>query len=575
MEKVSLWIRGAKVWNAYEKKFEEADVAVEKGRFCYIDRERRTFLDAERILDAAGMYLLPGLIDIHMHIESTMMTPENLAWALAGNGVTTIVSEPHEMANVKGMRGILEMIQAGKHVPVDIFYGIPSCVPSTSDELETAGGKIGFAEMKALLEYPEVACVGEVMNYRGVLEEPELDICRFLSYVRKERPGLPIEGHCPELVGRELAAYLGLGIDSDHTEHSLEEVRQRIENGMFLEIQEKMLRQEILDYLISHKLYEHCAFVTDDTMADTLMEQGQLNHVAAKAVEMGFPLEEAVYCATYTPARRMRFFDRGTVAPGKIADFQLVERPETFRPVHVFKNGEEIWHPGVKPMIHGYAFPEDFYTSVRVPEVSPEFFRVPAPKGASFVWVRVMEVARGGTHTHEKVVKMPVQNGFVDWQGSGCLLAAVLERHGIDGSRAFGFLTGDCHKKGTIATTYLHDHHNLLVAGDSPEDMAWAVGRIRRQQGGYLAVRKKAVLAELALPVCGILSERPAEETGAALKHVRFVMRELGYEHENPIMSFACLGLPVSPELKLTNRGLIETRARKKVSLIIKEGERL
>ena len=170
---------------------------------------------------------------------------------------------------------------------------------------------------------------------------------------------------------------------------------------------------------------------------------------------------------------------------------------------------------------------------------------------------------------------MPVQNGFVDWQGSGCLLAAVLERHGIDGSRAFGFLTGDCHKKGTIATTYLHDHHNLLVAGDSPEDMAWAVGRIRRQQGGYLAVRKKAVLAELALPVCGILSERPAEETGAALKHVRSVMRELGYEHENPIMSFACLGLPVSPELKLTNRGLIETRARKKVSLIIKEGERL
>lgn len=575
MEKVSLWIRGANVFNSYLKTFQKADVAVRDGCFCYIDKERTAVFDAERTIDADGLYMLPGLIDIHMHIESTMTTPGSLAAALAANGVTTIVSEPHEIANVKGMRGITEMIEAGKHAPIDILYGIPSCVPSTDASLETTGGEIGFEQMKDLLEYPEVVCVGEVMNYRGVLEDPDLDICRFLSYVRKERPGFPIEGHCPELLGQELAAYLSLGIDSDHTEHSLEEVRGRLENGMFLEIQEKMLDQDVLDYLSEKRLYEHCAFVTDDTMADALVERGQLNYVAAKAVQMGFPLEEAVYCSTYTPARRMRLSDRGSIAPGKIADFQLLGRPETFVPEYVFKNGKEIWGPNKKPEVSQRPFPDEFYKSVRTPDLSPEFFRIPAPEGKRFVWVRAMEVARGGTHTRSKAVKMPVRNGFVDWRGSGCLLAAVLERHGKDGSAAFGFLTGDCHKTGTLATTYLHDHHNLLVAGDDPGDMAWAVRRIRQIQGGYLVVRHGKLLAELPLPVCGILSEEPLEKTGKRLEKVRRSMEELGYRHENPIMSFACLGLPVSPELKLTNKGLIETRARKKVSLIIEEGERL
>lgn len=569
-EKVSLWVRGAKVFNSYLKRFEEADVSVRNGRFYCIDRKREIGFDAERVVDARGQYMIPGLVDIHMHIESSMMTPRAFADCLSANGVTTIVSEPHEMANVKGLRGVTEMIKAGKDAPVDIFYGIPSCVPSTNESLETAGGRIGFEDMKRLLAYPEVICVGEVMNYRGIIQERQpLEIRRFLEYIREKEPSFPIEGHCPELVGLELAKFLSLGIDSDHTEHSLEEVRQRMENGMFLEIQEKTLHREILDYIRENRLYEHCAFVTDDTMADTLWKKGQLNHVAAEAVRLGFPVEEAVYCAAYTPSRRMRLTDRGAIAPGKLADFQLLREVGSFRPERVYKRGVEIYpRPEPRGPAGAYRFPPDFYRSVQVPEVTPEFFRIAAPKGCREVQVRVMEVEAKGTRTVEKTVAMGVKDGCLDWQGSGCLLAVVFERHGRNGTAGFGFLTGCCHKKGVIASTYMHDHHNLMAAGDDPEDLAFAVRRLRQMQGGFLAVRQGRVLAELPLPVGGILSDRPAAEIGARLSAVREAMEQLGYESSNPIMSFACLGLPVSPELKLTNYGLVSVREGTRVSLI-------
>ena len=183
------------------------------------------------------------------------------------------------MANVKGIRGILEMIQAGEGSPIDIYYGIPSSVPSTNPGLETTGGIIDCAAMEHLLEEKDVVCVGEIMNYRQIIAPNDLEITRFLDYLRRERPGYVIEGHCPSLVGLDLAKFLYLGIDGDHTEHSLEEVRQRLENGMFLEIQDKMLKPEVLDYIRRNDLYEYCAFVTDDTMADTLWQEGQLNRV--------------------------------------------------------------------------------------------------------------------------------------------------------------------------------------------------------------------------------------------------------------------------------------------------------
>ncbi len=570
MESVSLLIKNAKVFNTYLKKFISADVSVKDGRFYYIDRKRDTDFQAEAVLDAGGMYMIPGLVDIHMHIESSMMTPEPFGNCVAAYGVTTIVSEPHEMANVKGTRGVLEMISAAKNAPIDIFYGIPSSVPSTSERLETTGGIIDCNAMKHLLNEEDVVCVGEIMNYRQIIRENDLEITKFLDYLRQERPGYVIEGHCPSLLDLDLARFLYLGIDGDHTEHTLEEVKQRIENGMFFEIQDKMLLPEVLDYIRENQLYEYCGFVTDDTMADVLYEKGQLNYVVQKAVESGFPVEMAVYCATYTPARRMHLYDRGVIAPGKLADFVLLADPAVLAPVYVYKNGVQIFcEKNRSEVSSSYRFPEDFYQSVCLPPVTIEDFRVTVDTDKDEVTVRAIEVHPDRTQTTEKLVTMPVREHLLDWKDSGCLLAMVLERHGKNGNIGYGFITGACLNKGTAATTYFHDHHNLFVAGDNPEDMLLAVRRIKELQGGFLTVRDGKILAELALPVCGILSERGVKDTAIKLKGIRESLAGLGYRHSSPIMSLGTLGLPVSPALKLTDRGLVDVKQSAVVPLIV------
>lgn len=578
MESVSLLIRNARVFNTYLKQFIPADVYVLGEKFYYIDREKTTPLAAEKVVDARGQYMLPGFVDIHMHIESSMMTPGPFGRFLAGCGVTTIVSEPHEMANVKGIRGILEMIRVGEDAPIDIYYGIPSSVPSTHAGLETTGGSIDFPAMKHLLQEDGVVCVGEIMNYRQIIRENHLEISKFLEYLQQEHPGYVIEGHCPSLVGLDLAKFLYLGIDGDHTEHTLEEVRQRMENGMFMEIQDKMLRPEVLEYIRENDLYEYCAFVTDDTMADTLWKEGQLNRVVEKAMAAGFPVEQAIYCASYTPSRRMHLYDRGTIAPGRRADFFLVEDPTHLAPTLVYKDGREIYcrehtaQDGEKD-----AFPEDFYHSVCLPTIREDLFRMPVSRFLSGptpaeVTVRAIEVLPDRTQTREKLVKMPVRNGCIDWKGSGCLLAMVLERHGKNGNVGYGFLTGACHQRGTAATTYFHDHHNLLVAGDDEADMLLAVRRIEELQGGYLTVRNGEILEELALPVCGILSDGTVSEIGSQLCRIRASLTELGYHHPNPIMSLGTLGLPVSPALKLTDRGLVDVKNSTLVPLVTASG---
>lgn len=569
MERVSLLIKNANVFNTYLKKFIPADVSVLNGKFYYIDRKQCTPFQADEVLDAKGRYMIPGLVDIHMHIESSMMTPGPFSECIAAYGVTTIVSEPHEMANVKGIRGILEMISAAKDAPVDIFYGIPSSVPSTNEELETTGGVIDCHAMKHLMEEKDVLCVGEVMNYREIIRENHLEIAKFLEYLREEHPGFVIEGHCPSLTDLDLAKFLYLGINGDHTEHTLEEVKQRIENGMFFEIQDKMLKPEILQYICENQLYEYCSFVTDDTMTDVLYEKGQLNYVVEKAVRAGFPLEQAIYCATYTPSQRMHLYDRGSIAPGKIADFLLLDDPAVFQPACVYKDGVQIFsREARKKTPSTYAFPKDFYDSVRLPAISLQDFQIPVHSDKSHVTVRVMEVHPDRTQTTEKLVSMPVKNHLLDWQDSGCLLAMVFERHGKNGNIGYGFITGSCLKSGTAATTYFHDHHNLFVAGDTPEDMFLAVKRIEELQGGFLTVKDGQILSELALPVCGILSEKNVKETAEDLKAVRQSLEELGYCHANPIMSLCTLGLPVSPALKLTDRGLVDVRQGKIVPLI-------
>ena len=572
-ERADFLVRGAKVYNSYFKKFVPADVSVSGGKFLYIDSRRSGAVEADETVDAEGRYMVPGLIDIHMHIESSMLTPGAFCRRLAECGVTTIVSEPHEMANVNGMQGVLDMIRAGENSPVDIFYGIPSCVPSTSPELETTGGIITCEEMEGLKENPWVACVGEVMNYRTVIRENQLEITRFLKKLRQQDRIFPIEGHCPALLDLDLAKFLYLGINGDHTEHSMEELEQRFANGMFMEIQEKMLRREVLDYIREHGLEEHFCFVTDDVMADTFCTQGHLDALVRRAVELGMTAEQAIYNASFTPARRMNLLDRGAIAPGKTADFLLLSDLDGFSVASTYKNGNCIWSRGqvTAEQTRNMRFPEPYYHSIRLDYQEQSRFAVPMEPDSGTVRVRVMEIQDGSTRTTEKILDMPVKDGILQWEDSGCLLAAVFERYGKGRAVGYGLLTGDCHKRGAVATSYAHDCHNVLVAGANPADMKLALNRVIEMQGGMAVADAGTIQAELPLNVGGILSDRPAREVGEKLAGVRRAMADQGYRHYNPIMSFCTLTLPASPALKLTDKGLIDVKACKIVPLKMEE----
>ncbi len=569
--KVDLLVKNVKVFNSYLKKFKDGNVAILNNKFLYIDNNKNIEFEASSTIDGKNQYMIPGFIDIHMHIESSMMTPAPFCHHLSKNGVTTIVAEPHEIANVFGKKGIEAMIAAENSINTSIFYGIPSSVPSTSPDLETTGAILDFEEMKNLTSNPKVICIGEIMNYRKVIVDNSLDICKFIEYVKKNKPQYAIEGHCPKLLDLDLAKFLYLGINGDHTEHTFEEFVQRFENGMFMELQAKSISSELINYIKENNLYEHFAFVTDDTMPDTFLHKGHLNVVIKKAIQAGINIENAIYCATFTPARRMNLHDRGVIAPGKKADFLLIDNLKNLHITQTFIDGKEVYNINseAKYIPTDYKFPEEFYQSVRVEKINEDIFQIPVNNKENEVNCRIIKVIDGSTRTTEIIEKLNVKNGYLDWENSPYMLIAVFERHGKNGNIGFGLVTGDCIKNGAIATTYAHDHHNLMVIGKNIKDMTKTINRIIELQGGICCVENEEILAEVPLPVAGILSEKTVQELGKEVEILREKMSQLGYKHYNPIMSLCTLSLPVSPALKITDKGLIDVNQGKIVNLIM------
>lgn len=569
--KVDLLVKNVKVFNSYLKKFKDGNVAILNNKFLYIDNNKNIEFEASSTIDGKNQYMIPGFIDIHMHIESSMMTPAPFCHHLSKNGVTTIVAEPHEIANVFGKKGIEAMIAAENSINTSIFYGIPSSVPSTSPDLETTGAILDFEEMKNLTSNPKVICIGEIMNYRKVIVDNSLDICKFIEYVKKNKPQYAIEGHCPKLLDLDLAKFLYLGINGDHTEHTFEEFVQRFENGMFMELQAKSISSELINYIKENNLYEHFAFVTDDTMPDTFLHKGHLNVVIKKAIQAGINIENAIYCATFTPARRMNLHDRGVIAPGKKADFLLIDNLKNLHITQTFIDGKEVYNINseAKYIPTDYKFPEEFYQSVRVEKINEDIFQIPVNNKENEVNCRIIKVIDGSTRTTEIIEKLNVKNGYLDWENSLYMLITVFERHGKNGNIGFGLVTRDCIKNGAIATTYAHDHHNLMVIGKNIKDMTKTINRIIELQGGICCVENEEILAEVPLPVAGILSEKTVQELGKEVEILREKISQLGYKHYNPIMSLCTLSLPVSPALKITDKGLIDVNQGKIVNLII------
>ncbi|WP_031540037.1 MULTISPECIES: adenine deaminase C-terminal domain-containing protein [unclassified Bacillus (in: firmicutes)] len=554
------------VYNSYFKQFRKENIAIKDGKFFYIGKKGKDYFQANEIVDANGKFIAPGLIDIHLHIESTMVSPATFSYALIKNGVTTIVPEPHEMANVFGIDGVKEMIKASKTEKVDMFYGIPSSVPATS--METTGGAIEIEDIEKLLQTESIKCLGEIMNYYDVLTKPDCKTNQILAYVRKHYPELIIEGHVPKLLDDELQGIAFAGVGSDHTHQTVEGMKERIAIGMFLEIQEKSMTPEVIDYLIANPVKEHFCFVTDDVMADSLQRRGHLNVLLKKAISMGMSYEDAIYACTYTPAKRMRMYDRGVISPGKIADFVIVSNLDEFSIDAVYKNGEKVFDqklPYVQDAV-SKQFPASFYESVKLSPLNAENFEIQMDTDKKNVTVRTIHVQNGSTFTEEKQDTLPVHAGRLQWADSVYSLVKTFERYGKNGNEASALIGGDILKRGAVATTYSHDNHNLLVVGKNKKDMQIAANEVIKNQGGICCVHNGEILSMVPLPVGGILSEEPLEVIAGQVEELTLSLKSLGYEHYNVIMSLSTLSLPVSPALKITDYGLIAVNEGKVVS---------
>ena len=554
------------VFNSYFKQFRKENIAIKDGKFFYIGKKGQEFFQAREIVDAAEKYIVPGLIDIHLHIESTMVTPATFSYGLIKNGVTTIIPEPHEMANVFGISGVKEMIKASKNEVVDMFYGIPSSVPATS--METTGGSIDIEDMEELLQTETIKCLGEIMNYYDVLTKPDCKTNQILDFVRENYPELIIEGHVPKLLDVELQGLAFAGVGSDHTHQTVEGMKERIGIGMFLEIQEKSMTPEVIEYLIENPVKEHFCFVTDDVMADSFQKRGHLNVLLKKAISMGLSIEDAIYACTYTPAQRMRMYDRGVIAPSKIADFVVVSNIADFSIDAVYKDGEKVFDEKL-PYVQSARskqFPASFYESVKLSPLHEEDFEGRIDTDKNSVTVRTIHVQNGSTFTEERQDTLAVKAGKLQWMDSSYCLVKTFERYGKNQNKAHGLIGGDILKRGAVATTYSHDNHNLLVVGKNKEDMQLAANEVIKNQGGICCVHNGEILSMVSLPVGGILSEEPLAVIASQVEKLTDALKSLGYEHYNVIMSLSTLSLPVSPALKITDYGLIAVNEGKVVS---------
>ena len=607
-------LKNVMVYQTFRQCFEKRDVAVAGEKFYCISPAISYPGVEER--DGKGRYMLPGLVDIHMHIESSMTYPGEFSRITLPYGVTTVVADAHEMANVFGMDGIRAfMAQKTKQ---DIFWAIPSSVPATNEKLETAGAALGVKEISEMASLDGVLCLGEIMNYKDLSAEGESRTRALIDVCRKAGKNLRIEGHCPGLTGTDLNRFIYEGVDADHTQQTPQSVMEKTELGMFLELQFKSLTPEVVKTVCDHELYENVALVTDDTMADKLLT-GHLNKIIETAVKAGMPMEKAIYCATWTPSRRMHLDDRGMIAPGKIADFMLLDSLDGIDPVVVYKKGECVYcradeacgaakgrkaqeacavaagcgaeaakmqaagisevradksGQAAAPVAAACSFPDSFYRTIncRPAEISDFVLKAEEPD-AKWAEVNVMKIGTFGTATTPVKRRVEVKDGVLDWKSAGLTLAVVFERYGKNGNVGYGLVEGALTKPGAVATTWSHDSHNLFVLGTDENDMKLAQKRVLELQGAYVVFAGGKSLAEARLTIGGIVSDQPIEVLGQELKEVRAAMEGLGYVNNNVIMSMSTLCLPVSPKLKLTDHGLLTVPGQEHVPLVEKYGK--
>ncbi len=554
-----LVLKNGRVVNVFTEEILEADVAIAGDRIAGVGS-----YDGLETIDLGGQFVCPGFIDAHVHIESSMLSVPEFAKLAAAHGTAAVITDPHEIANVMGIGGIRYMLDSAKVCPLRIYVMLSSCVPAS--HLESAGANLSADDLRPLLDDPSVLGLAEMMNFPGVVngDEQVLNKLKLCS-------GRLIDGHSPGLTGRDLQAYVAAGIGSDHECTTLEEAREKLRAGQCIMMREgsQARNLETLLPLVTPETAHRFMFVTDDLDVEDLLREGHVDHIIRKAISCGLKPATAVRLASINAARYFGLDRFGAVAPGYAASLAILDNLEDCRVQRVYHEGRLVAEQGRNVTGAAGQMPVPPNT-VNVHQLEPQQFGIKA-NGSDTQKVHVIEMIEDQLVTNRCVESLPVVEGLVVPDPSRDIAQlVVIERHRATGRMGFGFIRGFGLRAGAIASTVAHDAHNIVVVGTNVSDIYEAAVHAVKLRGGLCAVKGGKVLADMPLPIAGLMSDAPAEEAGKQLSALqRATTQELGSTLRKPFMALSFMSLSVIGSLKVTDLGLIDVDQFKPIELFV------
>jgi len=575
--KADLVIKNGTLVNVYTGELvENINVAVKGDRIAHIGNKIDHVIgDHTKVIDAKGNYLVPGFLDGHVHIESSMLLPSEFAKAVLPHGTTAVFADPHEIANVLGLKGIKLMLEDSKDLPLKVYIAIPSCVPASFPEFETAGASIGPKEVEEVLQWENVVALAEMMNYPGVLMGDD-KVHGEIQVTLKH--GKVVEGHYadPEL-DEKLSAYIAAGITSCHESTRRIDALERARRGIWAMIREGSAwhdLEEVIKAVTERRIdTRRIILVTDDRHPEDILVEGHIDHVVRRAIQEGVDPITAIQMVTVNTAEHYKVdLDVGGIAPAKFADILIVEDLAKVKIYTVIANGKVVAKDGKLVVdIKRKEVPEWATKTMNVKrKLTPEDFVIKAPIKEGTVKAHVVQVIEAKVTTKHLIEEIPVVNYELKPRIEDDIAkAAVIERHHASGDMGIGLVKGFGFKEGAIASTVAHDSHNLLVAGVNEKDMAFAANKLIDVGGGMIVVRNQEILGLVELPVAGLMSTEDAETVSEKVRKLAEGWRQIGRKMISPFMTMALLSLSVLPELRITDQGIIDTLKFQKIPLIL------
>jgi adenine deaminase len=554
-------IKNGKIIDVFNGEIIDGDIAIVDGYIVGIGK-----FEGKNVVDANGRYVSPAFIDGHVHIESSMVTPPEFAKVSLLHGVTTVIADPHEIANVLGVDGIQYMLDSSKNLPFDFYFMLPSCVPAT--EFEHSGAILKAKDLLPFYQEARVLGLAEVMNFPAV-QNSEHDMLDKIMDAKKF--GKKIDGHAAGLSANDLNVYMSAGIRTDHESTTAAQAKERLSRGMYLMIREGTVAKDLqhLIPIVNERNSRRCLFVTDDKHLDDLIRDGSIDHNIRLAIQSGIPPITAVQMATINAAECFGIEDKGAIAPGYKADLVLLDDLNSIDISEVYKEGKRYVENGVlveelktNPLNES----NRLKNSVRFHELSDEHLHIHVKNNKA----NVIEIIPNSLLTRHIIEKVDIceQGMFQPSVNNDLLKIAVIERHHLTKNIGLGIVKGLGLKSGAIATTIAHDSHNLIIAGTNDFDMLTAANAIKEMQGGLIVVNQGKVIASLELSIAGLMSERPYLEVATSLHEIHLALETLGANKDfNPFLTLSFLSLPVIPELKLTDIGLFHVSKFEHISV--------